>query len=116
MNLHLSIWNDIVSIKIYDKRDDFDFDIVNFKIFGGDPRSIFYGAYISQLNIYARASSHAADFNTRNKLLPQNFLNKTIGITIFAKKISIISLIVWFFIWRHVWEWKTPWKTINKPP
>ena len=29
-DLHLSISNDIVSIKIYDKRDDFDFEIVNF--------------------------------------------------------------------------------------
>ena len=28
--LHLSISNDIVSTKIYDKRDDFDFEIVNF--------------------------------------------------------------------------------------
>ena len=27
-NLHLSISNDIVSTKIYDKRDDFDFEIV----------------------------------------------------------------------------------------
>ena len=30
LDLHLSISNDIVSTKIYDKRDDFDFDIVNF--------------------------------------------------------------------------------------
>ena len=30
LDLHLSISNDIVSIKIYDKRDDFDFEIVNF--------------------------------------------------------------------------------------
>ena len=29
----LSISNDIVSIKIYDKRDDFDFEIVNFPFF-----------------------------------------------------------------------------------
>ena len=29
-DLHLSISNDIVSDKIYDKRDDFDFEIVNF--------------------------------------------------------------------------------------
>ena len=28
--LHLSISNDIVSIKIYYKRDDFDFEIANF--------------------------------------------------------------------------------------
>ena len=30
LHLHLSISNDIVSTKIYDKRDDFDFEIVNF--------------------------------------------------------------------------------------
>ena len=28
--LHLFISNDIVSTQIYDKRDDFDFEIVNF--------------------------------------------------------------------------------------
>ena len=33
LDLHLSISNDIVSTKIYDKRDDFDFEIVNFPIF-----------------------------------------------------------------------------------
>ena len=30
LDLHLSISNDIVSTKIYDKREDFDFEIVNF--------------------------------------------------------------------------------------
>ena len=30
LDLHLSISNDIVSAKIYSKRDDFDFEIVNF--------------------------------------------------------------------------------------
>ena len=30
LDLHLSISNVVVSTKIYDKRDDFDFDIVNF--------------------------------------------------------------------------------------
>ena len=32
LDLHLSISNDIVSTKIYDKRDDFDFEMVNFPI------------------------------------------------------------------------------------
>ena len=41
--LHLSISNDIVS-KIYDKRVDFDFEIVNFPFLDGVvPRSTFYG-------------------------------------------------------------------------
>ena len=68
--LHLSISNDIVSTKIYDKRDDFDFEIVNFPFLDGDvPRSTFYGFYISQLIRFARASSYNTDFNTQNKLL-----------------------------------------------
>ena len=71
LDLHLSISNDIVSSKIYDKRNDFDFEIVNFPFLDGDvPRSTSYGVYISQLIRFARAStSHVADFNTRNKLL-----------------------------------------------
>ena len=39
MDLHLSISDGFVKIKIYDKRDDFDFDIVNFPFLdGGFPR------------------------------------------------------------------------------
>ena len=35
-DLHLSISNDIVSTKIYDKRGDFDFEILNFPFLDGD--------------------------------------------------------------------------------
>ena len=43
LDLHLSISNDIVSTKIYDKRDYFDFEIVNFPFLDGDvPRSTSY--------------------------------------------------------------------------
>ena len=46
LDLHLSISNDIVSTKIYDKRDDFDYEIVNFPFSDGDvPRSTYYGVY-----------------------------------------------------------------------
>ena len=56
--------------KIYDKRDDFDFDIVNFPFLDGDvARSASYGVYISQLIRFARVSSHVDDLNTRNKVL-----------------------------------------------
>ena len=34
LDLHLSISNGFVPSKMYDKRDDFDFDIVNFPFFG----------------------------------------------------------------------------------
>ena len=77
LDLYLSISNDIVSTKIYDKRDDFDFEIVNFPFLDGDvPLSISHGVYISQLIRFARASSIVADFNTRNKLLTQKLLKQ----------------------------------------
>ena len=58
LDLHLSISNDIVSTKIYDKCDDFDFEIVNFPFLYGDvPRSTSYGVYICQLIRFARTSS-----------------------------------------------------------
>ena len=70
LDFHLSISNDIVSTKIYDKNDDFDFEIVIFPFLDGDvPHSTSYGVYISQLIRFARASSYGADFNTCNKLL-----------------------------------------------
>ena len=48
LDLHLLISNDIASTKIYDKRDVFDFKIVNFPFLDGDvPRSTSYGVYIS---------------------------------------------------------------------
>ena len=75
LDLHLSISNDIVSTKIYDKRDDFE--IVNFPFLDGDvPCSTSYGVYISPLIRLARASSYIADFNTRNKLLTQKLLKQ----------------------------------------
>ena len=47
LDLHLSVANGFVSSKIYDKRDDFDFDIVNFPFLDGDvPRRASYGVYI----------------------------------------------------------------------
>ena len=73
LDLHLSISNDIVATKIYDKRDDFDFEIVNFPFLDGDvPHSTSYGVYISQLIRFARASSYVAYFNTQ-KLLQQGY-------------------------------------------
>ena len=62
LDLHLTISNDTVSSKIYEKRDDFDFEMINFPYLDGDgPHSKSYGVH----PIF-RASSNVADFNTRN--------------------------------------------------
>ena len=66
-DLHLSK-SDTASTKNDDKRDDLDFEIVNYPW--------LYRVYISQLIRFARASSYVADFNTRNKLLTQKLLKQ----------------------------------------
>ena len=77
LDLNLCISNATVSTKIYDKRDDFDFDIVNFPFLDGDvPWRTSYGVYISQLIRFARASSNLSDFNYRHKALTAKLLRQ----------------------------------------
>ena len=67
LDLHLSISNGFVSSKFYDKRDDFDFDIVNYFFF------LLDGVYICQLIRFARVSSHVTDFNARKTMRTKHF-------------------------------------------
>jgi hypothetical protein len=68
-----------LSTKIYDKRDDFNFKIINFpNMCSNILASPAYGVYISQLIRYARASSNYSDFlkrhlHLRNRLLDQGY-------------------------------------------
>ena len=77
LDLNLSITNGIVSSKIYDKRDDFNFEIVNFPFLDGDvPRSPSYGVYISQPIRFARVCSNVEYFNNRNLFLTAKLLKQ----------------------------------------
>ena len=77
LNLNLSITNGIAYSKIYDKRDDFNFEIVNFPFLDGDvPRSPSYGIYISQLIRFARVFSNVDVFNNRNLFLTAKLLKQ----------------------------------------
>ena len=64
-------------VKIYDKRDDFNFDIVNFPFLCGNiPQSPSNGVYISQLIRYARASTLYDDFLSRSCRLTSKLLRQ----------------------------------------
>ena len=77
MDLNLCISKGIVSTEIYDKRDEFDFDIVNFPFLDGDvPRCTSYRVYISHLSKFARASSNLNDFNYHYKALTAKLLRQ----------------------------------------
>ena len=53
----------------FDKRDDFDFDMVNLSFLDGDvPHRPTYGVQISQLIRFACVCSHVDDFNARKNV------------------------------------------------
>ena len=77
LDLDISINNGKISTKIYDKRDDFDFNIVNYPHLDGDvPRATSYEVYISQLIRFARACSSIDDFNNRNRIITEKLLKQ----------------------------------------
>ena len=60
--------------KLYDKRDDFNFPIVNFLfICSNIPAAPAYGVYISQLIQYSRACGSYQDFLDRGLLLTRKY-------------------------------------------
>jgi hypothetical protein len=83
LDLHLEIDNSgRLSTKLYDKRDDFTFPIVNFPFLCGNiPAAPAYGVYISQLDRYSRACGVYRDFLDRawlltDKLMRQGYVAK----------------------------------------
>ena len=77
LDLNLSITNGTVSSKIYDTRDDFNYEIVIFPFFDGDvPRSPSYGVCIFQLIRFARVCFNFNDFNNSNLFLTAKLLKQ----------------------------------------
>ena len=81
LDLNLNIFNGTVSTKIYDKRDDFDFDIVNFPFQDGDVlQGTSSGVYVYQLIRFARASSNLVALTAVIKPLLPIFISMAIVI------------------------------------
>ena len=66
-----------LSIRLFDKHDDFDFHIVNFPFLSSNiPSGPSYGVYISQLIRYTRCCSPYDDFRYRHKCLVNRLLSQ----------------------------------------
>ena len=62
---------------MYDKREDFNLEIVDFPFLDGDvPRSPSYGVNISQRIRFARVCSDVDDFNNRDNFLTSELLKQ----------------------------------------
>jgi len=78
LDLHLEIESEgRLRMQIYDKRDDFNFPIVNFLfICSNITAAPAYGLYISQLIRYSIACGSYQDFIERGLLLKRKLLNQ----------------------------------------
>ena len=77
LDLHLEIKKNIFSYRLFDKRDNFKFPIVNFPNLSGNiPTSQSYNVFTAQLIRYARGCLHLQDFYARVKVLVLKLLNQ----------------------------------------
>ena len=78
LDLHLEIDSEgRLRTKPYNKRDDFNFPIVNFPfICSNIPAALAYGIYISQMIRYSRPCGSYQDFLERGLLLTRKLLNQ----------------------------------------
>ena len=89
LDLDISIENDIFKTKIYDKRDDFDFPIVNFPFLDGDiPIAPSYGVYISQRVRVARICKRISEFNECYLFITEKLLHQGYQYHKLLKKIT----------------------------
>ena len=76
MDLLTDVSNGDFVCSIFDKRDAFDFDIVNFPDLSGNiPTDPAYGACISQLIRYSRACHNYDNFSSRHFMLAERLFN-----------------------------------------
>ena len=82
LDLNLTLKRGVITASIFDKRDDFDFPIVNFPVLTGNiPKKCSYGVFVGEAVRYARACTYYDDFEERtlllvNKLKKQYYLPK----------------------------------------
>ena len=87
LDLFIIIKSGNISTSIFDKRDDFDFPIVNFpSLCGNIPKKSSYGVFIGELVRYARACTYYNDFKARTlplvrKLKKQLFIDRLLKLT-----------------------------------
>ena len=77
LNCYIYIDNGKLTTRLYDKRDNFNFPIVNFPFLSSNiPSAPAYGVYVSQLIRYARACSNYQDFMELGKVFTRKLLSQ----------------------------------------
>ena len=95
LDCYLCIDNRKLLTRLYDKRDGFNFPILDFPFLSRNiPSAPAYGVYVYQIVHYARSCCKYQDFVDRGKLLTNELLSHG------YRKAKLVS-IVKKFNWRH---------------
>ena len=92
LDLTISIYRGKFNVKLYDKRNDYTFDVINYPYLDGNiPKGQSYGIFISQLVCLARRKSSFGNFildykNLVRKLERQSFNIAALPFEVFVDK------------------------------
>ena len=89
LDIFITIKDDKFHTKLYDKRDDFNFKIVNYPhpIASNIPEKPAYGVYASRIICFARACDEYTDFSERHKMLCETLLKQGYRYNLLCKQL-----------------------------
>ena len=99
LDLTISIYRRKFFVKLYDKRNDYDFDVINYPFLDGNiPKGQSYGIFISQLVHLARINSSFNSFILDCKNLVRKLARQSFNIAALRKRFEIF-VDKYFNIW-----------------
>ena len=102
LSLLHAVFQERLRTQLYDKRDDFNFPIVNFPyIWSNIPAAPAYGVCISQLIRYSRACGSYQHFLDRELLLTRKLLNQGISWSHHIESFTVANM-TWLTVTEHL--------------
>ena len=99
LDMTISIYRHKFYIKLYDKRNDYDFDVISFPYLDGNiPKSQSYGIFISQLIRYVRINTSSSNFISDCRKLVTKLVGQYFDVAALRKRFQV-------FINKHFNVW-----------
>ena len=91
LDMTTSIYRGKFYIKLYDKRNDYDFDVISFPYLDGNiPKGQLHGILISQLIRYARINTSFSNFISDCKKLVTKLVGQYFDVAALRKRFQIL--------------------------
>ena len=91
LDMTISIFRGKFYIRLYDKRNDYDFDVISFPYLDGSiPKGQSYGIFISQLLRYARINTSFSNFISECKKLVTKLVGQYFAVAALRKRFQVL--------------------------